>query len=263
LSASLGLTRQRPSGIIRPAKPMLQRQLYDLHAERDPQTGCDQPSSLAPRERELIEWLQEQLPVRDQLQIVELGCGDGSLSLAMERALSAKVLGVDLAAANVERARQRAGNISNLEFRELNLDSELASLASESADVVVGIDVLEHVFDVFGFAANVARILRPGGLAALRVPNIAYVKHRLSLLRGTLPVTSSWFGPSGDYTAWRTRWGWDGGHLHYFTLESLRALLLGAGLQPLGFRDPGARFARVRRFAPALLAGNLAVLARK
>jgi hypothetical protein len=159
---------------------MLQRQLYDLPAERD---------------RQLICWLQEHLPLAPtrRPQVVELGYGDGTLS----RALSAEVLGVDLAPAHIERARPRAGDLSSIECTVLNLDGELAPLESKSADV------------------------------------------------------------------WRTKWGWDDGHLRYFTLQSLRDLLLGAGLFPLVFRESGARLARWRRFAPALLAGNLAVLARQ
>lgn len=244
---------------------MLQRDLYELQAERDAQVGFEPSVSVDARERQLIAWLRQNLPAEPArtLELVELGCGEGSLSIELARVLPARVLGVDLAAAYVDRARQRAGLASNVQFRVLNLDSELASLETGSADVVVSVDVLEHVFDVFGFVAHVARILRPGGLVALRVPNIAYVRHRVSLLAGALPITSSWFGPSGDLTAWRTKWGWDGGHLHYFTLGTLSKLLRDVGLQPLGFRDPGARFARVRRIAPSLLAGNLATLARK
>ena len=243
---------------------MLQRELYDLQAERDTCLDYEQPVSVDARERQLIDWLRQHLPTPTaSWQIVELGCGEGSLSIELARTLPARVLGVDLVEAYVERARQRARGASNVEFRALNLDSELALLESNSADVVVSVDTLEHVFDVFGFVAHVARILRPGGLVALRVPNIAYLRHRVSLLSGALPITSSWFGPIGDLTAWRTKWGWDGGHLHYFTLETLSKLLRDVGLRPLGFRDPGARFERVRRFAPALLAGNLATLAQK
>jgi hypothetical protein len=76
-------------------------------------------------------------------------------------------------------------------------------------------------------------------------------------------VTSSWFGPKGDLSAWRAKWGWDGGHLHFFTLPMLRALLLEFGLRPLAWRDPGARFASLRQLSPSLLAGNLAVLAER
>jgi len=245
---------------------MLQRQLYDKQAERDAETDGGH-ATLAKRERQLIDWLQQHVPAEGAsaraLQFVELGCGDGTLSLELARVFHAEVLGLELATAHVARARQRAASLTNVTFRELNLDTDLALLASASADVVIGVDVLEHVFDVFRFVENVARILRPGGIVALRVPNIAYVRHRVALLRGALPVTSSWFGPSGDLSAWREKWGWDGGHLHYFTLETLRDLLQGAGLQPLGFRDPGARFEPLRRLAPAVLAGNLAVLARK
>lgn len=247
---------------------MEQREFYDVQAQADA-TAVDAVAAVPdPRDRALVRWLDERLRGRAReasrpLEVLELGCGDGSLSRALGALEHVHVLGVDIAAARIARARAASSGARNLSFRVLDLDRELASLGDGSADVVVSVDVLEHVFDVFGFVAHIARLVRPGGLVLLRVPNIAYIRHRWSLAVGELPVTSSWFGPKGDLEAWRTKWGWDGGHLHFFTLPMLRALLETYGLRPLGWRDPGARLSRVRRLAPGLLAGNLAVLAER
>ena len=95
----------------------------------------------------------------------------------------------------------------------------------------------------------------------LRVPNIAYIRHRLALGLGELPVTSSWFGSARDLGPWRRTYGWDGGHLHYFTLPLLRRLLAEAGFEVRAVSDAGARFARIREWFPELLCGNLLIVA--
>lgn len=250
---------------------MQQREFYEVQA--GPETARPSDSSPIPdaRDRGLASWLAQHVLRRRALldaqarplNIVELGCGDGSLSIALASLPQVQVLGVDIAKARIARAAAAAARLTAVSFRVLDLDGELDALETGSADVVVSVDVLEHVFDVFSFVGQIARIVRPQGLVLLRVPNLAYIRHRLALAHGDLPITSSWFGPKNDLTAWRTKWGWDGGHLHNFTLPTLRALLTEFGLKPLDWRDPGARFSPIRRLAPSLLAGNLAVLAER
>jgi SAM-dependent methyltransferase len=247
---------------------MKSQDLYDLHSAA---LGPADTSPTAPSQRnvQMAAWLRRQLTRKMSTPglLFELGFGDGELSRLLARELSGtKVVGCDIAAGRVERANQLAsalGLAERLEYRVLDFDMDLDKVADGSAQAVVTIDVLEHVFDVFGFIANIARILRPGGLLLLRVPNVAYVKHRLTLARGQLPVTSSWFGPPNDLAAWRATWGWDGGHLHFFTQATLAELLRGAGLTPLDWGDPGARFESLRRYVPGLLCGNLCVLAER
>jgi SAM-dependent methyltransferase len=240
---------------------MQQRDLYELQAAQDAQTLAAPDA----RDREFASWLSEALERRRAgiTRILELGCGKGGLSYALAQIPRVHVHGVDISATYVACAVAGAATLPHVRFSVLDLDRELDRIEAASSEVVVSIDVLEHVFDVFGFVRHVARIACPGGLVLLRVPNLAYIRHRLGLARGKLPVTSSWFGPPGDLTAWRTTWGWDGGHLHCFTQATLERLLLDAGLRPLEWRDPGARFSHLRRIAPALLAGNLAVLAER
>jgi len=141
-------------------------------------------------------------------------------------------------------------------FISCNLDSDFDLLSSDTFDVVVALDIMEHVLDVFGFISNCHRILKPGGVLYLRVPNIAYVKHRWKLLVGELPVTASWFGQVNDLSAWRERHGWDGGHLHLFTLPSLKQLLRESGFNIRCCADPGAKLASVRNHWPNLLFAN-------
>lgn len=201
------------------------------------------------------------------VQILEVGFGDANLTFTLAHKFpTARIHGVDVSSERVRQARALAASTetaSRVQFSTLNADAGIASIEEHSKDLFVAVDVLEHVFDVFGFVQGASRTLKAGGLLLLRVPNIGYAKHRIALLRGQLPVTSSWFGPPNDLGSWRSTWGWDGGHLHYFTLDTLSALLKESGFDPIKWGDPGAKGERLRAFAPSLLLGNLGVLARR
>jgi cyclopropane fatty-acyl-phospholipid synthase-like methyltransferase len=245
---------------------MESQQLYDIQALAS--SASAQEIVASPRDEQLASWVRREVRKRgvSAANVIELGCGDGALSIAVAKELpDATVLGVDIALARVTQAAKSAASagVSQARFQALDIDKDLGELPDHTADAVISIDVLEHVFDVFGFVAHAARIVKPGGIVVVRVPNLAYVRHRLSLLQGRLPVTSSWFGPVNNMVAWRSIWGWDGGHLHSFTQSSLSSLLVDAGLRPLEWRDPGVRFEHARRAFPGLLIGNLCVLAER
>ena len=201
--------------------------------------------------------------------MAELSVGDGQLSRALARTFPRLMIDcVDIAPGRLEHCRQMAAAVSpavagRMRFLELNLDTEFARLERSLYDVVVAIDVLEHVFDPFHFVRQCHEILKPGGHLFLRVPNLTYFKRRLAVLCGRLPVTSSWFETPGSLQSWKDRHGWDGGHLHFFTRDALRWLLEGEGFECLCWRDVGARAENIRRVWPGMFFGNLAVSARK
>ncbi len=139
----------------------------------------------------------------------------------------------------------------------------LTNPSTLSYDIVIALDIMEHVFDVFNFLENCNRILKNGGRLFIRVPNIAYVRHRMRLLFGALPITSSWFGTPGEVSAWQERYGWDGGHLHLFTIPILYKLLNGHGFLVEQCCDPGTRFSTMRTIWPTMLYANPLFIAKK
>ena len=113
---------------------------------------------------------------------------------------------------------------------------------------------MEHVYDIFSLVKEMYRILKPGGYFIAGVPNIAYLKHRLSLLLGKLPVTSSPYN-------WEEI-GWDGGHIHYFTIEKFCWLFESQGFRLERKRGSGF-LAKFRNWYPSLLCGDIVIKARK
>ena len=96
------------------------------------------------------------------LELLDIGCGGGLLSEPMAR-LGAKVTGVDAAARNIPVARRHA-EISGLEIEYLHTPAEELASAGRAFDVVLNIEVVEHVPDPGEFLRVCAALLRPGGL---------------------------------------------------------------------------------------------------
>jgi SAM-dependent methyltransferase len=102
--------------------------------------------------------------------VLDAGCGEGYGSRLLA-ARAATVLGVDVAADVIEHARSAypPGTHPGVEFRAADLSR--LPLADSSLDVVVCLQVIEHLADVDGFLAEVARVLRPGGEFVCATPN--------------------------------------------------------------------------------------------
>ena len=96
------------------------------------------------------------------LRILDLGCGGGLLSEALAR-LGADVLGVDASPGNVAAARLHAQTQGvSVEYR---LGEPQAALChDERFDVVLALEVVEHVSDVGEFVETAARSVAPGGM---------------------------------------------------------------------------------------------------
>lgn len=189
---------------------------------------------------------------------LDLGCGDGRLAALAMRNYS-RVNGIDITDKRLEEARKRciaSGGPDHIgQFLTVNLN-EPFPFPDASMDAIAAISVLEHVFDVYAFVRECNRILRPDGVLVIEVPNIAYFKHRIRLLLGRLPITSS---PHG----WAEGFGWDGGHLHYFTKDAVTGLLAGEGFKVSKIVESRAPFARQRSYWVSLLAGNFLIKAVK
>jgi len=96
------------------------------------------------------------------LRILDIGCGGGLLSEPLAR-LGAEMVGADPAEANIEAARLHAaeGGLA-VDYRATT--AEALAEAGERFDIVLAMEVVEHVADVNLFVALTGAMVKPGGL---------------------------------------------------------------------------------------------------
>jgi SAM-dependent methyltransferase len=107
--------------------------------------------------------LVKELGITNGLQVLDLGCGDGTTALPAAR-LGADVLGVDIASNLVAAGNRRAAeeHLTNCRFEEGDA-GDLHGLADDSFDLVVSIFGAMFAPRPFDVAKEMVRVTRPGG----------------------------------------------------------------------------------------------------
>lgn len=96
------------------------------------------------------------------LRILDIGCGAGILSEPLAR-LGASMVGADPAEENIEVARAHAEETGvDVDYRATT--AEALAEAGEKFDIVLAMEVVEHVVDVPAFVDSCATMVKPGGL---------------------------------------------------------------------------------------------------
>lgn len=130
------------------------------------------------------------------LRIVDLGCGGGLLSEPLA-VLGAEVVGLDPSEENIAAARRHAA-LGGFEIDYRALPAEAVAQTGETFDVVLAMEVLEHVADVKSFLTAAAALVRPGGLFVGATLNRTLKSYALAIvgaeyvLRWVEPGTHDW-----------------------------------------------------------------------
>jgi 2-polyprenyl-6-hydroxyphenyl methylase/3-demethylubiquinone-9 3-methyltransferase len=149
------------------------------------------------------------------LSLLDIGCGAGLLAEPLSR-LGAEVVGLDPAPKSIEIARAHAeATGAGPSYRVGTIED----LARESArfDVVLAMEVVEHVADVRAFVAAAASLVKPGGLFALSTLNRTLKSFALAILGAEYVLR--WLAPGTH------RWE------QFVTPHELAAALRAAGLK--------------------------------
>jgi 2-polyprenyl-6-hydroxyphenyl methylase/3-demethylubiquinone-9 3-methyltransferase len=151
------------------------------------------------------------------LRLLDIGCGGGLLAEPMAR-LGADVVGVDAAPRNIPVAALHAAQ-SELVIDYRHGAAEDLAAAGERFDVVLAMEIIEHVSDPPAFLAACRHLLKPGGLLICSTIN-RNPKSWLMAIVGAEQVMR-WL-PVGTHD-WRK----------FITPDELAALLRAAGLAPV------------------------------
>lgn len=174
-------------------------------------------------------------------RVLDCGCGPGTITVDLAAAVApGEVIGIDQQAEQLEHARALASErgLSNATFREA--DVYALPFADASFDAVFSNALLEHVADPLRALGQMHRVLRPGGVIGVSVPDWS---------GGTV------LGPPGSgieaaVERYREVQRRNGGGMD-------RGRVMSGMLREVGFSDPQVS-ARAEVFRPDLAGGLLA-----
>ncbi len=151
------------------------------------------------------------------LRILDIGCGGGLLSEPMAR-LGADVVGADAAEGNIPVAQVHAAQ-SGLDIDYRHVTAEALAEAGEQFDVVLNMEVVEHVADPLVFLTACKELLKPGGLHLCSTINRNPKSYMVAIVGAE--VVMRWL-PRGTHD-----WA------KFITPDELYELLSNAGLTPV------------------------------
>ena len=177
------------------------------------------------------------------LDVLDVGCGNGSALTRLLASRGDRVLGIDTHAASIEYA-EREFAAEGLAFRQVACEALVAE--ARRFDAVVCADVLEHLPHPEAALGCVERLLRPGGRLLVTIPN-GFGPFELESWLSRLPLlgtASLWvvdhltavlnrFVLKGAWTAVVTPsdlpYNAECGHVQFFTRGALLRLATGCG----------------------------------
>lgn len=199
--------------------------------------------------------------------VLDVGCADGRFARELR---AERVIGIEL---DADLARSAAAVCEHVITGDVQDPRVLAEAAKRGPyDLVLALDVVEHLAAPEDALRRLAATLSPGGRLLIGVPNLVYYRERVRLLRGRFETSST----GGLY---------DRTHLSFFSKRELTGLLDRAGLDVerltgAGNVRPGRRIAgfgsparalhlalsagvhRAAQVRPELLARSLLAVAR-
>jgi len=153
------------------------------------------------------------LPARVE-RVLEIGCGGGGTLAWLKQSGRAQwTAGIEL---SPEAAAVAGTRVDDVRCGDAN--ALLAKFPTESFDLILCLDVLEHLVDPWEALGRIQTLLRPGGRIITSLPNVRHHSVVLPLL-------------------FRGRWEYrdagimDRTHLRFFSRQGISALMRGAGLR--------------------------------
>jgi len=131
------------------------------------------------------ETVKEFAATREWQRLLDIGCGDGTISLPLLTPTSHLTL-LDLSASMTAIAKSNIPErlAANVEVR--NEDFMKASFDSASFDLIISVGVMAHVESPDDFLSAIAKLLRPGGRLIIEFTDCRHIVGRLGRFFGTL-----------------------------------------------------------------------------
>jgi SAM-dependent methyltransferase len=186
--------------------------------------------------RESGEALVGKLGITEGLQVLDLGCGDGTTALPAAQ-LGADVLGVDIASNLVAAGNARAAalGLTNCRFHEGDA-SDLHELGDAQFDLVVSIFGAMFAPKPFDVAKEMVRVTKPGG----RIVMGNWIPGDPTLVAQILKISSSYSPPPPDGFVSPMTWGVEDDVIERFTSAGVPEERISLERDTYRFNYPGA-----------------------
>lgn len=161
------------------------------------------------------------LPREQKLRVLDLGCGNGSLSNLIAQqgyevvGVEESELGFKFARLNFPECHFIQASIYDLPYPELK----------NSFDVVISLEVIEHLLYPKELVRAAKKCLKPNGRLIITTPYHGYLKNLFLAVSGKMDQ---------HFTVL-----WDGGHVKFFSVATMNALLKSEGFTNLRFKFAG------------------------
>ena len=149
----------------------------------------------------------------DAKKICDIGCGNGVFTVAIKDKIKCQLIGVDSSEYALHQAKSNGFDET---IKVNDLSSDILPIESNSQDLVICKDVLEHLINPVFLIEEISRILKNEGLALLHVPNHFPIWGRLKFLFTNNIDTFSYFPNSERF---------DFPHIRFFTTKSISNLI--------------------------------------
>jgi len=170
------------------------------------------------------------LPNNTNACILEIGCGNGNTgAMAISEGKCGRYCAVEIHGPAAEIAKSKI-----TEVIEGNVESMNLPWKSQSFDVLILSEVLEHLFDPWAVLRKLRSLMKPDALVFASTPNVSHYKVILMLLRGQWRLTD--------------RGVMDRTHLRWFTPQTFREM----------FELCGYRVHQIRPVSPLSLKAKMA-----
>jgi 2-polyprenyl-3-methyl-5-hydroxy-6-metoxy-1,4-benzoquinol methylase len=170
---------------------------------------------------EMISEYNYHLENQQKLRILDIGCGNGSLTNLIAQQ-GYEVVGIEESESGVKFASQTfpnchfiQGSIYNLPYAEIG----------EKFDIVIAAEVIEHLFYPKELVINAKKCLKPNGRLILTTPYHGYLKNLMLAVSGKMDK---------HFTTL-----WDGGHIKFFSVATMNALVESESYTDIKFKFAG------------------------
>jgi 2-polyprenyl-3-methyl-5-hydroxy-6-metoxy-1,4-benzoquinol methylase len=144
------------------------------------------------------------------LDVAEIGSGGGHVLRMFPRA---RLTAIDVSEVFLDTARK---NLAGYDVKFIKGEVDKLDIPPASYDRIICTEVLEHTVDPAAIMGAMARLLRPGGVAVITVPNDPLINKLKGIVKRT---------PIGMVLGDRIQWGGDIYHIHQWTPDEFQSLL--------------------------------------